>query len=92
MGEVDEGRAGSLSQNLLVARDGVIELDGPNAKLTTGEGTWTHFELGSILWIFPEAVPEVPDEAPDENRTIRLATVPLAFQMGMMRKKPRANP
>lgn len=67
VGEVDEGRAGSLSQNLLVARDGVIELDGPNAKLTTGEGTWTHFELGSILWIFPEAVPEVPDEAPDEK-------------------------
>lgn len=67
VGEVDEGRAGSLRQNLLVARDGVIELDGPNAKLTTGEGTWTHFELGSILWIFPEAVPEVPDEEPEEN-------------------------
>lgn len=68
VGEVDEEQAGSLRQNLLVARDGVIELDGPNAKLTTGEGTWTHFELGSILWIFPEAVPEVPDEEPEENQ------------------------
>lgn len=68
--QVGEGTAkaeGGLHQNLLVARDGVIELDGPNAKLTTGEGTWTHFELGSILWIFPEAVPEVPDEEPEED-------------------------
>lgn len=67
--QVGKGTAkaeGGLRQNLLVARDGVIELDGPNAKLTTGEGTWTHFELGSILWIFPEAVPQVPDE-PDEE-------------------------
>lgn len=67
VGEVDEEQAGSLRQNLLVARDGVIELDGPNAKLTTGEGTWTHFELGSILWLFPEAVPEVPGEEPEKN-------------------------
>ena len=64
--KVGEGLENGIRQNLRVARSGVIELDGPNARLVGGVGTWTHFDLGAILWIFPEALPELPEEVPDE--------------------------
>ena len=54
--------------NLLVAGNGVLEVDGPAARLATGAGTRTHFDPGAVLWILP-GVPKTqePDDSGDAD-------------------------
>lgn len=42
-------------QNLLVVRDGIVELNGTDAKLDFAPGTRVTFEAGAVLWITTES-------------------------------------